>query len=44
MLEILAPPRLETCNSLLPRLPVPRLSDTIRKYLDSMQPILEEVK
>jgi hypothetical protein len=28
----------------LPRLPVPSLSDTINRYLESMRPVLEEVK
>lgn len=43
ILRRLAPPRLETCDSLLPRLHVPRLCDTITRYLESMKPILGEV-
>ncbi|KAI6190117.1 Carn-acyltransf domain-containing protein [Aphelenchoides bicaudatus] len=42
ILQRLAPPRLETCDSLLPRQSVPYLKDTVNKYLKSMQPILEE--
>ncbi|KAI6223702.1 Carn-acyltransf domain-containing protein [Aphelenchoides fujianensis] len=40
--RILAPPLLNTCNSLLPRLPVPALQDTIDRYLQSMRPILDD--
>ncbi|KAI6237254.1 Cpt-6 [Aphelenchoides besseyi] len=40
--RICAPPLLNTCNSLLPKLPVPNLQDTIDRYLQSMQPILDK--
>uniref|UniRef100_A0A1I7UMR2 Carn_acyltransf domain-containing protein n=1 Tax=Caenorhabditis tropicalis TaxID=1561998 RepID=A0A1I7UMR2_9PELO len=38
----ISPPILESCDSLLPNLPVPSLKDTINEYLDSMKYILTD--
>uniref|UniRef100_A0A915BUU6 Choline/carnitine acyltransferase domain-containing protein n=2 Tax=Parascaris univalens TaxID=6257 RepID=A0A915BUU6_PARUN len=37
-----APRRLQSCDALLPSLPLPKLSDTIERYLDALKPILSE--
>uniref|UniRef100_A0A0M3HHY1 Carn_acyltransf domain-containing protein n=1 Tax=Ascaris lumbricoides TaxID=6252 RepID=A0A0M3HHY1_ASCLU len=37
-----APRRLQSCDALLPSLPLPKLSDTIERYLDALKPILTE--
>ncbi|PZQ94145.1 MAG: hypothetical protein DI539_31250 [Flavobacterium psychrophilum] len=43
ILQRFAPPRLETCDPLLPRQPVPHLKDTIARYLESMKRLVSEV-
>src|SRR4051794_37553033 len=42
-LKMLAPPRLETCDSLLPALPLPSLNQTVVGYLESMRYVLPKV-
>lgn len=37
------PPRLQSFQDSLPRLPVPPLKDTIKRYLRSIRPILDDV-
>uniref|UniRef100_A0AC34QNZ1 Choline/carnitine acyltransferase domain-containing protein n=2 Tax=Panagrolaimus sp. JU765 TaxID=591449 RepID=A0AC34QNZ1_9BILA len=35
-------PKLNSCDDLLPNLPLPALKDTVRRYLDSMEPLLSK--
>ncbi|KHN77714.1 Carnitine O-palmitoyltransferase 1, liver isoform [Toxocara canis] len=39
-----APRRLQSCDALLPNLPLPKLRDTIERYLDATEPILTEAE
>ncbi|PAV70780.1 hypothetical protein WR25_05409 isoform B [Diploscapter pachys] len=36
-LSFVSPPQLESCDRLLPRMPVPKLEDTVEKYLQSIE-------
>lgn len=38
-----APPQLSSCDRLLPNQPLPKLEDTVRRYVDSMKHVMEEV-
>uniref|UniRef100_A0A8R1EP32 Carn_acyltransf domain-containing protein n=1 Tax=Caenorhabditis japonica TaxID=281687 RepID=A0A8R1EP32_CAEJA len=38
----IAPPQLSSCDRLLPNLPLPRLDDTIKGYVDSMKYFMPE--
>ncbi|KAI6239477.1 Cpt-6 [Aphelenchoides fujianensis] len=42
LLKRFAPPRLRSCDALLPALPVPALRKTIERYLESMEPLMSE--
>uniref|UniRef100_A0A914CUY3 Choline/carnitine acyltransferase domain-containing protein n=1 Tax=Acrobeloides nanus TaxID=290746 RepID=A0A914CUY3_9BILA len=42
LLKILAPPRLNSCDALLPPQPVPALKDTIEEYLNTIEPIVSK--
>uniref|UniRef100_A0AC34FEK9 Choline/carnitine acyltransferase domain-containing protein n=1 Tax=Panagrolaimus sp. ES5 TaxID=591445 RepID=A0AC34FEK9_9BILA len=35
-------PKLNSCDRLLPKLPIPALSDTVEKYLESVEPLCDE--
>ncbi|KAH7704349.1 CRE-CPT-6 protein, partial [Aphelenchoides avenae] len=38
----LSPPQLESCEALLPAQPVPSLEGTVKRYLESMEPLLSK--
>ncbi|KAI6222521.1 Cpt-6 [Aphelenchoides besseyi] len=42
VLKRFAPPRLRSCDSLLPSLPVPDLNESVERYLQSMKPLMSE--
>ncbi|CAD5217108.1 unnamed protein product [Bursaphelenchus xylophilus] len=42
LLKKLNPPKLNTCNHLLPKQPVPELRNTVNGYLESIKPIVDK--
>ncbi|KAI6174654.1 Cpt-6 [Aphelenchoides bicaudatus] len=43
-LKRFAPPRLRSCDSFLPKQPLPSLKETIQKYLQSMSPLMNKIE